>query len=214
MAGETEVQELRRAVRELDEGGVRPLVRKAISAGASTSEIKQEGLRAGMFDAGRKFESGEMFPAELDLLEEVVQKGLDALDASLPWEEERRAVVVLATVEGDLHDKGKNLGGLLLRNSGYEVVDLGVDVPPVRIAEAVRDEKADVLGLSAVLFSSRAKVRKTIEELEKQGLRDSVRVLVGGPALTPGQARESGADTYLVSVFDLPRTVEDLLAGN
>ncbi len=212
MAGETEVDELRRAVSELDQAETRRLVRKAISSGATTSEIKENGLRAGMYDAGRRFESGEMFPAELDLLEEVVQGGLTALGSAVPWEEEQRAVVVLATVEGDLHDKGKNLLSLLLRSSGYRVVDMGVNVPTDEIVQAVKTDRADILGLSAVLFPSREKVRRTIEELEKAGVRDSIKVLVGGPAMNEEQARSAGADAYVKSAFEVPRIVEGLLA--
>jgi len=185
------------SVVSLDIDGVAEQVSAALKAGADPRVVLNSGLSAGMRIVGERFQSGEYFLTELLLAGEVMKAGLVPLEPLLTNTDIRgKGTVVLATVKGDIHDLGKNLVGMMLRASGFEVIDLGSDVAPQRIVDAVRANGAKIVGLSMLLTPMIASLRSTIEEITKAGLRDQVKVFIGGACTTPGLAVEMGCDGH------------------
>jgi len=211
MAGKLEIEKVRNAIIELDSAHVSEFVRAAVAAGASTREIIEDGMRAGMTEVGRRYEEGDYYLAELEISADVMAKGLSVLKTLVPWESGGGGKVLLATVKGDIHDMGKTLVSSLLVASGYDVVDLGVDIPAEKIVEGVRREKPRVVGLSLVLSASREEVGKTVESLRAAGLRDSVKVIIGGVAASPEIAETYGCDAYVASAFEVVEVCNELL---
>ncbi|MBN1691375.1 MAG: cobalamin-dependent protein, partial [Dehalococcoidia bacterium] len=159
--------------------------------------VLNDGLSAGMRIVGDRFQSGEYFLTELLLAGEVMKAGLAPLEPLLTHTDvQGKGTVVLATVKGDIHDLGKGLVGMMLNASGFEVIDLGSDVTPQRIVDAVRAHKAGIVGLSMLLTPMVVSLRSTVEEITKAGLRDQVKVIIGGACTTPGLAREMGCDGH------------------
>jgi len=184
---------------EFEGGEVKRLVGEALESGCGPHEVIEEALRPAMRIVGERFERGEYFLPELveagDLFNEVLEELL------LPLIEReasgsRVGRVVIGTVKGDLHDIGKNLVATMLRVNGFEVIDLGVDVPPERFVEAVEKYRPDILGMSALLTTTMLEMKNVIDALKSAGLRDKVKVIVGGAAVDEDYAREIGADAY------------------
>jgi methylmalonyl-CoA mutase cobalamin-binding domain/chain len=185
------------SVISLDIDGVEGQVNAALKAGADPRVVLNSGLSAGMRVVGERFQTGEYFLTELLLAGEVMKAGLVPLEPLLTNTEIRgKGTVVLATVKGDIHDLGKNLVGMMLRASGFEVIDLGSDVAPQRVVDAVRANGAKIVGLSMLLTPMIASLRSTVEEITRAGLRDQVKVFIGGACTTPGLAREMGCDGH------------------
>ncbi len=177
--------------------GVRSLTEKALAQGLSAHEVLNNGLVAGMDVVGRDFRDGILFIPEVLLCAQAMHAGLEVLRPLLAESgAPTLGKVVMGTVAGDLHDIGKNLVSMMLQGAGFEIVDLGTDVSPARFVEAVRAEKAALLGMSALLTTTMPGMKATIEALEDVGLRDQVKVIVGGAPVTAAFAREIGADAY------------------
>ncbi|RLG80288.1 MAG: cobalamin-binding protein [Thermoprotei archaeon] len=190
---------IRESVAELDLDQTLEHVREALERGVDVVDLIEKGLAEGMRIVGEKYESGEYFIADLIVSAEIFNKALSILKPKL--EEMRKQVkplgtVVIGTVYGDIHDIGKNLVATMLRISGFEVVDLGVDVPPEKFVESVKKHNADIVGISTLLTSTMTHIRDVVEALKKAGLRDRVKVIVGGAPLTEEIAKELGADAY------------------
>jgi trimethylamine corrinoid protein len=147
---------------------------------------------------GSKFEKGDYYLPELLFAGMMAEKVIKLLSPLLKSGESVKAggKIVIGTVRGDLHDLGKNIVALMLRPAGVDVTDLGSDVPPEKFVEAIKREKANVLGMSALLSTTREEMRAVINELKKQGIRNKVKVIVGGGAVNEDFAREIGADAY------------------
>ena len=185
------------SVVDLDIDGVAEQVRAALKAGADPRAVLNGGLGAGMRVVGERFQTGEYFLTELLLAGEVMKAGLVPLEPLLTKTDiQGKGTVVLATVKGDIHDLGKNLVGMMLRSSGFEVIDLGSNVASQRIVEAVRQHRAKIVGLSMLLTPMVVSLRSTIEDLARAGLRDQVKVIIGGACTTPGLAKEMGCDGH------------------
>ena len=186
----------------LDDGlvgkpGVSELIDDALAAGLDIRDIITKGLSGGMKVVGQKFESGEFFIPDMLASAEAVGVAMEKLEPHLAKSGiEAKGKVLVATVKGDLHDIGKNIVSILLRGTGYLVKDLGNDVEPQDIVTAVREEKPQFLGLSALLTSTMANMKTTIEALEESGLRDTVKVVLGGAPVTEEFTRSIGADGY------------------
>jgi methylmalonyl-CoA mutase cobalamin-binding domain/chain len=181
----------------LDIDGVAGQVGAALKAGADPRAVLNGGLSAGMRVVGERFQSGEYFLTELLLAGEVMKAGLVPLEPLLTKTEiHGKGAVVLATVKGDIHDLGKNLVGMMLRASGFEVIDLGSDVAPQRIVDAVRASGAKIVGLSMLLTPMIISLRSTVEEITRTGLRQKVKIIIGGACTTPGLAKEMGCDGH------------------
>ncbi len=191
------LQAIQDAVVEGQTNAVESEVKAALAAGLSPREILEQGLIAAMTMVGEEFEKGEIYVPEMLVAARAMQAGLSLLRPSLV-EAGVEAVgkVVIGTVQGDLHDIGKNLVGMMLQGAGYEIVDLGTDVPPAKFAEAVRMHQPLVVGLSALLTTTMGNMRYAIEAIEDVGLRDQVKIIVGGAPLTDEFARSIGADGY------------------
>ncbi len=191
-----EIDEIYEAVLDGDMRATPEYVQAALDAGVSASAILQEGMIAAMNEVGRLFEEDEYFVPEMLIAARAMKAGLSILrpflvDAGI----EPVGKVVLGTVQGDMHDIGKNLVGMMLEGAGFEIVDLGTDVAPAQFVEAVRNG-VDILGLSALLTTTLSSMESTIKAIEEAGLRGAVKLMVGGAPVTDGYARKIGADGY------------------
>jgi len=175
---------------------VRELVLKAIEEDIAASRILTQGLIPGMDVVGEKFQVGEYFIPHMLLAARAMKAALEILRPLLA-EAGAKAVgkVVIGTVKGDLHDIGKNLVRMMLEGKGFEVLDLGIDVSPEKFLDAV-DDTVDIVGLSCLLSTTAPFIGETIEALEKGGLRDRIKILVGGGVVTQKMADDFGADAY------------------
>jgi len=193
----SELSKLYEAILTGDSKAAVAITKEALAAGTDPLEIVNTQMVPAMDEAGRRFECEEYFVPEL-LLAARAMKG--ALELIRPLLAERGTEpagrVVIGTVKGDLHDIGKNLVSSMLEGGGFEVIDLGADVAPERFVEAVRERNPDLVCLSALLTVTMPSMNTTIDALKDAGLRDRVRVLVGGAPVTEQWAREIGADGY------------------
>ena len=198
----------------IDEGmvgmpGVLELTRLAGEKNISLEAIINDGLTAGMQVVGDKFNTKEYFIPDMLASAEAVGEAMEILKPRLEASDvTTKGKFVIATVKGDIHDIGKSIVSILLRGAGYEVDDLGIDVPPERIVEVVKEEKPDFLGLSALLTTTMLAMGETIEALKENGLRDKVKVLIGGAAVSDEYAKEIGADAYCVDGFEAIRALD------
>jgi 5-methyltetrahydrofolate--homocysteine methyltransferase len=176
---------------------VKELVQSALDQGIVAQTILVEGLLSGMGIVGVKFKNNEVYVPDVLIAARAMKAGTEILRPQLAADGVKATgKVVLGTVKGDLHDIGKNLVGMMMESGGLEVVDLGVDVTPEKFAEAVREHKPQVIGLSALLTTTMLAMKDTIEVLKEEGMRDSVKVIVGGAPVTQDFADEIGADGW------------------
>ncbi len=172
-------------------------VQEAIEAGIGPSDILQEGLVAAMAEVGRLFEEGEYFVPEMLIAARAMKAGLALLRPLLVKADVKPAGKVAAgTVKGDLHDIGKNLVCMMLEGAGFEIVDLGVDVGPEKFLDAVMNQSVDIVAMSALLTTTMPNMKLTVDALKEAGVRDKVKVMIGGAPVTDAYAREIGADGY------------------
>ena len=173
------------------------LVRHALDEGHTANDILHNGLIAGMDRVGVDFKVGDLFVPEVLVAARAMRAGLDVLRPLLAeGEVSGTGTYVIGTIQGDLHDIGKNLVKMMLEGAGFKVVDLGTDVRVDEFVSAVREHQPDVLGMSALLTTTMANMRLVIEALERAGLRDSVKVMIGGAPVTGAFATQIGADAY------------------
>lgn len=206
------VSEIARAIVDLELEKAQELVNQALSAGVPALKIINEGIVAGLTGVGEKFEQGEYFLAELTMAGQMAQKLINTVKPHLPAGQAlERKKVVIGTVKGDLHDIGKNLVALMLSSHGYEVYDLGKDVPTMDFINKVREVKADVLGLSALMQTTLAVQKEVIQYLKDMGLRDTVKVIVGGGPTTRTWAESIGADGWAPDAFQAVVELDKLL---
>jgi 5-methyltetrahydrofolate--homocysteine methyltransferase len=185
-----------------DTPGVVELTQKAIDENISPQKMIAEGLTAGMEVVGEKFSAKEYFIPDMLASAEAVGAAMDILKPALESAKvETRGKFAIATVKGDIHDIGKNIVAILLKGAGYEVHDLGIDVPTETVVEFVKNEKPQYLGLSALLTTTMTEMRVVIKALEESKVRKEVKVLIGGAAVSDEFAREIGADSYCADAF-------------
>ena len=191
------VEPLKQMIKEgkADEAGDR--IRELLDGGASPEALMKEAMIPAMEEVGDFFQQGKYFLPEMLMAARAMQRGMEVLKPALVSSGAAfPGKVVLGTVRGDIHDIGKNLVGMTLEGAGFEVVDLGTDVSPERFVEAVREHSPQVLGISALLTTTMLAMKDTIDILREAGLRDTVKVMVGGAAVRPEFATEIGADFY------------------
>jgi 5-methyltetrahydrofolate--homocysteine methyltransferase len=180
---------------EMDE--VVGYVQAALDAQLDPGVILNQGMIGAMQEVGRLFEEGEYFVPEMLIAARAMQDGLALLKPHLVQAEVQSAgKVVIGTVKGDLHDIGKNLVAMMLEGAAFEIVDLGVDVSPEKFVEAVKVHQPKIVGLSALLTTTMPSMRTTIDALAKAGVRDQVKVIIGGAPVTEAYARDIGADGF------------------
>ena len=203
----------------MDEGmvgqpAVTELVERALASRLSIKNVISKGLSGGMNIVGQKFEAGEYFIPDMLASAEAVSAAMDILQPRLAASDiKTKGTIVVATVKDDLHDIGKNIVSILLRGAGYTVKDLGNNVGTQAIVDAVREEKPQFLGLSALLTSTMARMADVIQMLEQNGLRDQIKIIIGGAPVSEEFAKSIGADGYGSDGFQAVAVVEALASG-
>jgi 5-methyltetrahydrofolate--homocysteine methyltransferase len=194
--------------------GVLELTQQAIDSKIPPDRIIKEGLTAGMQVVGEKFSTKEYFIPDMLASADAVGAAMDILKPLLESANvETKGKFAIATVQGDIHDIGKNIVAILLKGAGYEVSDLGLDVPAEKIVEYVKNENPDYLGLSALLTTTMVAMGQVIEALKAAGLRDKVKVLIGGAAVSEDFAREIGVDAYCMDGFEAVKVLDAFREG-
>jgi len=189
------LERLKEAVLKFDVDVVKQACSDALQQGISAYEIVTEGMAKGMEAVGEKYERGEFFLSELIMAGETMKEGMKILEPHLAAEgKSGREKVVLGTVEGDLHDIGKNIVASLLRGAGFGVADLGADVSPRRFLEVVEKSNGQIVGMSALLTTTMVKMADTIKTFVDAGVRDGVKIILGGAPLNSAYATKIGAD--------------------
>ena len=202
--------ELARAVVDMEEDTCRRSARESLGAGIEAAEAINGGLVKGMMVVGDKYEREEYFIPEVLLASDAMLAGLEVLRPHLPVDDAGGAVrVVLGVMQGDTHDIGKNLVKIMLETAGFEVHDLGRDVPPADFVTKALEVDARVIGLSTLMSTTMEGMRTVVQDLEVRGLRDRFLVIVGGGPVSPAFAREIGADLYAP---DANAAVRELIA--
>jgi 5-methyltetrahydrofolate--homocysteine methyltransferase len=191
------IKEIHTNVMEGDVTSVKANVQAAIDAGIPVSDILNDGMIAAMAEVGHLFEEGECFVPEMLIAARAMQTGLALLQPHLKNAEVISAgKVVVGTVKGDLHDIGKNLVAMMLEGAGFEIIDLGTDVPAEKFVEAVRNQGAQIVAMSALLTTTMPSIKNTIDALTTAGLRGQVKVMIGGAPVTQNYADQIGADGF------------------
>jgi 5-methyltetrahydrofolate--homocysteine methyltransferase len=194
--------------------GVVELTQMALKSNIPVKEIISNGLTAGMEIVGEKFNAKEYFVPDMLASAEAVSAAMDILKPHLEAADvSTKGKIAIVTVKGDIHDIGKNIVAILLKGAGYEVVDLGIDVPTEKIVDYVRENKPEFLGLSALLTTTMLVMGEIIDALKAEGLRESVKVLIGGAAVSDEFAQEIGADAYCTDGFDAVRVLDSYQAA-
>ena len=176
---------------------VAELVHHGLDRGMSPGEILQGGLIAGMDEVGRHFKAGDLFVPEVLIAARAMHAGMRVLRPLLAEGEAPTAgKYLIGTVKGDLHDIGKNLVKMMLEGAGFETIDLGSGVEPQAFVDAVQEHQPQLVGMSALLTTTMVQMKTTVEALEEAGLRDSVRIMIGGAPVTEAFTKEIGADAY------------------
>jgi 5-methyltetrahydrofolate--homocysteine methyltransferase len=200
------------AVLDGDHAALPGRVSSALAAGFSPGEVLERGMIAAMSEVGQRFETGEFYVPEMLISARAMQAGLAVLRPALREAEVRPAGrIAIGTVQGDLHDIGKTLVGMMLEGAGFEVRDLGTDVSPERFAAAA--DEVDILGLSALLTTTMGGMRSVLSALEAAGKRDRVKVIVGGAPVTAAFAESIGADGYAPDASRAVRLARNLLGA-
>lgn len=172
-------------------------IKLALDEDVEAVEILNQGMIAAMAEVGRLFEEGEYFVPEMLIAARAMQKGLEVLKPYLSEEDVHSpGKVVIGTVKGDLHDIGKNLVAMMLEGAAFEVVDLGTDVSPEKFIDAVRESGAQIVAMSALLTTTMPNMKRTIDAMNEAGIRDQVKVMIGGAPITQSYADQIGADGF------------------
>lgn len=201
-----ELHPLAQAMIELKQDQVKTIVQQLIDDGASATDIVAH-FNAGMVEIGVRFESGDCFIPELVIAGKMMEDAIEELKPLLVNEQpaESNGCVVLGTVQHDIHNIGKDIVGMMLRGAGFEVVDLGVNVSPQRFVEAVKNNGASIVALSVLLTTGYQSVSNTITALQEAGLRDKVKVILGGAAASEMLAEKTGCDNFGKTAIDAVR---------
>ena len=209
------LEKLKRAVLSGDDERAAELTKKALEEGIEPGKVLNEALIPAMEIVGREYEEGERYVPEMLISAEAMKAAMEVLRPRLMETGVRlKGKVVIGTVEGDLHDIGKNLVAMMLEGAGFEVIDLGVEVTAERFIQAVREHKPDVLGMSALLTTTMIHMPEVIEALKEAGLREEVKVIVGGAPVTQEYAEKIGADGYAPDAASAVEVVKKLLGVN
>ncbi|GAB4424974.1 MAG: corrinoid protein [Anaerolineae bacterium] len=205
------IEEIRQAVIEGQAKAVVPKVEQALADGVPADEILQKGLIDAMAEVGRLFEEGEYFVPEMLIAARAMSAALELLKPHLVEKGvEPLGRVAIGTVKGDLHDIGKSLVAMMLEGAGFEIVNLGVDVAPEKFVEEAK-KGAQIVAMSALLTTTMPNMKNTIQALKEAGVRDKVKVMIGGAPVTQAYADEIGADGYSPDASSAVRKAKELL---
>ncbi len=207
------IEEIREAVIEGQANVVVEKVKQALEAGESADTILNQGLISGMKRIGELFEEGIAFVPEMLIAARAMDKALVVLKPYLTAEGVQPiAKVAIGTVKGDLHDIGKKLVSMMLEGFGFEIMDLGIDVPPEKFVDAIRNG-AQVIALSALLTTTMPAMKSVIDAIQQAGLRDQIRIVIGGAPVTQEYADKIGADGYAADATSAVRKVRELIGA-
>jgi 5-methyltetrahydrofolate--homocysteine methyltransferase len=199
------------AIDDMDLDGIEERVLACLRNGIEPEEIIERGISPGLDIVGQKFEDGEYFLGDLVMAGEVVKTGMKRLEAVMdPARSSRKGKIILATVEGDIHEIGKNVLGMILSAAGWEVIDLGVNVPASTIVDAVNSSGARLIGLSVLLTTMIGAINQVVRGLTDAGLRENVRIAIGGACCSQRLADEMGMDAYGETAVEGTRIFERL----
>jgi 5-methyltetrahydrofolate--homocysteine methyltransferase len=191
------MQQIASNLYEGEDEAVAALVQQALDEGLQPGEILQGGLIAGMDEVGRDFKAGDLFVPEVLIAARAMHAGMNVLRPLLAESDASSAgKYLIGTVKGDLHDIGKNLVKMMLEGAGFETIDLGTDVEPQVFVDAVREHQPQLIGMSALLTTTMVQMKATIEALQEAGVRDQVKIMVGGAPVTAAFSEQIGADAY------------------
>lgn len=191
------IERISQAILNGDQDEAAEVAQAALRDGADAGALLNQGLIPAMDEVGRLFEAGEYFVPEMLIAARAMQAALDILRPQLVEADvQPLGTMVVGTVQGDLHDIGKNLVAMMVEGAGFEIVDLGTDVAPEAFVEAVRENNATLVGLSALLTTTLPNMQNTINAIEEAGLRDRVKIMIGGAPTTPEYAQQIGADGH------------------
>ncbi len=205
------LKEVTDAVIQLEVDDIAEIVKKNIDAGSDPQDILQA-LSEGMNEVGTLYEKNEYFLTELVLAGETMKEAVAVLEPHLKAEEMvKREKVITATVKGDNHDIGKNILNTMLMSAGYDVIDLGMDCPAEKIVQAVQDSGARIVALSCLLTMTMNEIRVVGNALDEAGLRNNVKIIVGGAPLSADLAKKMGADDFGADAIDGVRRIKALL---
>ncbi|NMC29647.1 MAG: cobalamin-binding protein [Pelolinea sp.] len=187
-------------------------IQEAIENGEKADIILQEGIVKGMAEVGRLFEEGEYFVPEMLIAARAVKDGLQVLKPYLQLADiQPRGKILIGTVKGDLHDIGKNLVSIMLEGAGYQIIDLGVDVDAALFLEKTKEEKPDVLALSALLTTTMTNMTNVVKTIRNEKQTRNVKIIIGGAPVTQNFADEIGADGYSMDASQAVRLVNSLM---
>jgi len=208
------LDELYDAIVEGEDDVAADLTREGLDKGFEPLVMIEEAMIPAMTEAGRRFETEEFFVPELMTAGRAIKAGLEILRPLLADGEIHNAGrVLIGTVQGDLHDIGKNLVGVMLEGAGFEVIDLGTDLTPAEVVAAIEEHNPDLVGLSALLTTTMMAMKAIIEAIETAGLRDEVQVMVGGAPMTEEAAEAFGADAFAGNANAAVRVALELVAA-
>ena len=201
------------AILDGDISGAKSCVETALLADLQPEEILNDGMIAAMREVGRRFEEGDYYVPEMLVAASAMQAALSLLKPRLVENNVKSSgKVAIGTVKGDLHDIGKNLVALMLEGAGFEIQDLGVDVPPEKFVAAVSAGDVNIVALSALLTTTMPSMKTTIENIEQAGLRDKVKIIIGGAPVTQQFADQIGADGFSPDASSAPKLAQSLLS--
>ena len=204
-------KELADAVVDMDEDKAVATAEEVVEARLDAYEAIEKGLSAGMERAGQLFDEEEYFIPELLMCSDAMYAGMDVLKPHISQDsvDEKRRVVI-GVIQGDTHDIGKNLVKIMLETSGFDVTDLGRDIPPARFVETAREINADIIALSTLMTTTMDGMGEVVRQLDAQGVRDRFKVIIGGGPISQGFADRIGADGYAVNAADAVRLARRL----
>ncbi|WP_209619780.1 dimethylamine corrinoid protein MtbC [Methanolobus bombayensis] len=213
MSNEETFKELSDAIVSCKKDVVEAAVEKARDGGIAPAEIIEKGLAAGMNEVGILFERGKLFLPHVMMAAGAMEAGVALLEADLPKDaaSKKLGVIVNGTVEGDVHDIGKSIVSTMLQSSGFEVHDIGRDVPLQDFIDKIKETNANMVGMSALMTTTLPGQKEVIEMLKEQGMRDGIKVMVGGAPATQAWAEKIGADCYAENASEAVSKAKELL---
>jgi len=195
-----------------DSASVKESVRKAISQNLAAEKILKEGLIKGMESVGRKFKRNEIFIPEVLIATRAMKAGMDIIRPLLTESDlKTKGKIVIGTVKGDLHDIGKNIVSMMLEREGYEIIDLGIDVPKERYIEIIKKENPEIVGMSALLTTTMSYMREVMEAIAEEDLKQRTKIIIGGAPVTQSYADDIKADGYAADASSAMILVKNLL---
>lgn len=193
---------------------VKQLVNEAVEQSCTADQILNEALVVGMMELGEMFKNNEVYVPEVLIAARAMKAGMTIikpllLDSGV----EMKGVVAIGTVKGDLHDIGKNLVAMMLEGAGFTVIDLGVDVGPEQFIDAIKNQGAQIIGMSALLTTTMTSMKEIIDAINEAGLRDQVKIMIGGAPITQEYADEIGADGYSIDAASAAQLAKELIGA-